>query len=89
MAFHRKTGETDADRVLEELGVAGVIRRDDLSPLFCRAAAALKSEFRRISLADCFALALARELDARFLTADHHELDAVAMMGRFDIAFIR
>jgi predicted nucleic acid-binding protein len=87
--FHRVLGRADADRILEELQVAGVIRRDDLSPLFCRSASILKSEFRRVSLADCFALALARELGAKLISADHHELDALAATGRFDITFIR
>jgi PIN domain nuclease of toxin-antitoxin system len=87
--FHRALGELDADRILEELDAAGVARRDDISRSFCRAAAALKSEFRRVSLADCFALTLARDLSARLVTADHHELDALVATGRFDVGFIR
>ena len=87
--FHRALGEADADRILEELQAAGLERREDMSSSFCRSASILKSEFRRISLADCFALALAQKLGAKLISADHHELDALAATGRFDIAFIR
>jgi predicted nucleic acid-binding protein len=87
--FHRILGEADADRVLEELRAVGIKRREDISPSFCRLVSALKSEFRRVSLADCFALALANDLGAKLLTSDHHELDALAATGRFEIVFIR
>ena len=83
--FHRVLGEANADRILEELQAAGVMRRDDIS----RSVSVLKSEFRRVSLADCFALALAHDLGAKLMSADHHELDALAATGRFDIVFIR
>ena len=87
--FHRVLGEANADRILEELQAAGVMRRDDISRSFCRSVSVLKSEFRRVFLADCFALALAHDLGAKLMSADHHELDALAATGRFDIVFIR
>ena len=87
--FHRVLGEADADRILEELQAAGIERREDLSPSFCRSVSILKSEFRRVSLSDCFALVLAHNLGAKLMSTDHHELDALAATGRFDITFIR
>jgi predicted nucleic acid-binding protein len=87
--FHRILGEAAADRILEELRAVGIKRREDISQSFCRLASAFKSEFRRVSLADCFALALASDLGAKLLTSDHHELDALAATGRFEIVFIR
>ncbi len=47
----------------------------------------IKSVARRISLADCCGLVLGRRLDATLLTADHHEMDALARDYR--IQFIR
>jgi uncharacterized protein with PIN domain len=87
--FHRSLGEAEADRILEELQAAGITRREDISQSFCRLVSALKSEFRRISLADCFALALAKDAGAKLLTSDHHELDTLATTGRFKIVFVR
>ncbi len=87
--FHRTLGEADADRILEELRTVGIHRREDISHSFCRLVSSLKSEFRRVSLADCFALALASDLGAKLVSSDHHELDVLAATGRFEIVFIR
>jgi predicted nucleic acid-binding protein len=54
-----------------------------------RAAGKLKAEWRRISLADCFALALALGENGTLLTADHHELDRLAQEAIAPIRFIR
>ena len=42
----------------------------------------------RLSLADCFALALKRKNNAELLS-DHHEFDAVVASGESGIVFIR
>ncbi len=49
----------------------------------------LKAEWRRISLADCFALALAIREKATLVTSDHHELDRIAETGLCPFRFIR
>jgi uncharacterized protein with PIN domain len=49
----------------------------------------LKAEWRRISLADCFALALAIREGGTLVTSDHHELDPIANAGVCSIRFIR
>lgn len=49
----------------------------------------LKAQLRRISLADCFAMALALEEQGILVTADHHEFDPVAAAGLCRINFIR
>jgi predicted nucleic acid-binding protein len=53
-----------------------------------RDAATLKVLFR-LSVSDSLGLALARRLGCPFLTADHHELDAIASSGAADTSFIR
>jgi len=49
----------------------------------------LKAEWRRVSLADCFALALAIREGGTLVTSDHHELDPIAAAGACPIRFIR
>ena len=49
----------------------------------------LKAEHRRVSLADCCALALARRLGARLVTADRHEFEPILSAGISQIEFIR
>lgn len=74
---------------IEELELAGLIERRDLDVPFREDVAQLKADWRRVSLADCCGLALARRLDAQFVTADHHELDVLADAGVCQIHFFR
>lgn len=52
-------------------------------------AAALKAHWRKVSLADCFALALARQSGGTLFTSDHHEMDPLVAAGVQGIAFFR
>jgi len=54
-----------------------------------RQAGTLKAIHRRVSLADCFAIALAQTLGATLITADHHEFDALLDKAVREIKFIR
>ena len=47
------------------------------------------AQWKRISMADCFGLALARRLDADFYTADRHELEILQQAKVAKIQFIR
>lgn len=62
---------------------------DETSPDLWKRAAQLKSQYRRISLADCFGVALAGVLNAPFWTSDRHELTALADASVAKIHFIR
>jgi predicted nucleic acid-binding protein len=44
---------------------------------------------RRVSLADCFAVALALRENGTVITSDHHEFDPLAAAGICPIQFIR
>lgn len=68
---------------------AGLRCHSDLDAAPWMDAGHLKAVHRRVSLADCFGLALARRLGAVFVTSDHHELDALKQLGVCDIEFIR
>ncbi len=86
---HRRGGPEVARSALADLAMLGILARPDLSPTFWQAAGVLKSEYRRISLADCLAIVLAQTLDAELLTADHHEFDRLAGESLCRIRFVR
>ncbi len=73
----RGTDVSTARATIAKFVEGGLIERPDLDAAFREDVAQLKSDWRRVSLADCCGLALARRLDAEFVTADHHELDVL------------
>jgi hypothetical protein len=50
---------------------------------------AVKVNHGRLSIANCFAAALARRRDCPLRTADHHEMDALLGTGIVGLRFIR
>jgi len=87
--IHRRSGEEDASALEEILATIGVEIVETIPSALWRAAGKLKAEWRRVSLADCFALALALLENGTVLTSDHHELDAIAQAAICPIRFIR
>jgi PIN domain nuclease of toxin-antitoxin system len=85
----RSEGEKAARETVSMLVAAGIEIRLDMDSECWQAAGRLKAELRRVSLADCFCLALAIRLDAEVVTADHHEFDKVVQQGLHPIRFIR
>lgn len=83
------TGQTEAEAALARLEAVGIEFVDLMDAALWQDAARLKSEFVRVSLADCFGVALARRLGGEFLTSDRHELEALATAGAADFTFIR
>ena len=86
---YRRSSKQDAVRMVEEFLDLGVVLRDDMDPEFWQDAGELKAIHKRVSLADCCAIALAKRLDAELVTSDHHELDALAEQGACKILFFR
>ena len=86
--FLRAADEATATQVLLDLDSVGLIERSDIGRPFWRRVGALKPR-GRISLADCFCLALSQELGATLVTSDHHEYDAIVPLGICPIRFIR
>lgn len=78
-----------ANRAIQLLTAAGVIVREDMDVTFWQDAGRLKARLVRVSLADCYCLALARRTGSDVLTADHHEFDALVPQGICPIRFIR
>ena len=84
----RERGEEYAEHVMTKLAGLGLQISEHMDPTFWRQAGQHKAIIRRLSLADCFCLALAERLEARIITKDH-EFDPVAQQGIADIQFIR
>ena len=87
--FDRNAGNRAANDVQPRLAAIGVQTATATDETLWQDAARLKSQFRRVSLADCFGVALARRLDAEFLTADRHGLEALDAAGVANFTFIR
>ncbi len=88
--FDALAGEHFADQALARVEGTGVqIVGDETFPDLWKRAAALKSTYRRVSLADCFGVALAIELSAPFWSSDRHELQVLHDAGAVQVHFFR
>ncbi|MBW3623381.1 MAG: PIN domain-containing protein [Armatimonadetes bacterium] len=87
--FFRSQGEAAAQAAITALYGAGVQSREDMDPEFWQTVGRLKVSPGRISLADCFLLALALRTGGEVVTADHHEFDRLVPLGLCPIRFIR
>lgn len=86
--FRRRSDEATAGAAIADLLADGVVERKDLSRRFWQVVGKHKAR-GRISLADCFCIALAQELSAELVTSDHHEFDPLVPLGLCPIKFIR
>lgn len=86
---YRNAGETQAQSILSDLRTVHVIERNDFDPAFWQEVGRLKAIHRKVSLADCCAIALTNRAGATLFTSDHHELDSIAALGVCPITFIR
>lgn len=76
-------------KALDALVEQGLVIREDMDTAFWRQAGDYKATIHRVSLADCFAIALANRIGGALVTSDHHEFDAIATQGICRIRFIR
>jgi PIN domain nuclease of toxin-antitoxin system len=86
----RCCGNEAAEDLLAKLIETGLSIRSDMDIDFWKAAGSLK-ERGRISLADCFAVALTVRENAVLLTSDHHEFEPLLATVDFSakVQFIR
>lgn len=87
--IYRRGGEKDASALEDILATTGIELVETISTALWRTAGKLKAEWRRVSLADCLALALALQEKGTVLTSDHRELDPIAQAAVCPIRFIR
>lgn len=86
--FYRSGGANEASSAIADLVRIGVVEDSTVTGAWQRAGA-LKAVYRRVSLADCFAIELVRRTGGSLLTADHHEFDALMEQNLCSITFIR
>lgn len=78
-------GSESLESMLAAIGFEIVTDTRSLWP----AAGRLKAGLRRVSLADCFAMALALQEGGALVSTDHHELDPVQAAGVCSVLFVR
>jgi hypothetical protein len=88
-AFFRASNQDAAEEAISDLFGLGVEERADMDSEFWRYVGRIKAVHRKVSPADCCALALARLLDAGLVSADRHEFEPILSAGICQIEFIR
>ena len=84
----RDSDEATARQAIGDLQAVGLIVRSDIDEPFWREVGQLKAR-GRISLADCFCVALAVRVSGQVVTSDHGEFDPLVPLGLCSILFIR
>jgi PIN domain nuclease of toxin-antitoxin system len=87
--FWRAATQEAAESAITDLIALGIVERNDMDSEFWREVGHLKAIHRRVSLADCCALALANRLDAILVSADRHEFEPLLAAGICRIELIR
>jgi len=85
----RRGGREYASGIINRLVMAGVFVRDDMDTGFWQAAGDIKAAHARVSLADCFCIALANRLGVEVWTTDRHEFEPIAEKQLCKVRFIR
>jgi PIN domain nuclease of toxin-antitoxin system len=85
----RDGGASAGGEAVRKTVAAGVEIREDMDEAFWKLIGQLKVSPGKVSLADCFALALAIRVSGTLVTADHHEMDKIVPLGLCSFLFIR
>ncbi len=84
----RDKDESEARSAVEDLTSRGLIVREDIDQAFWQDVGRHKAA-NNISLADCFAIALANRADGEVVTSDRHEFEPIEQQGICRVTFIR
>lgn len=87
--FLRSSDVRTARMAIDDLERTGIQARRDMSRAYWLRVGGLKGSIRKISLADCFALALSEKLIGDVVTSDHHEFDPLVEAKLARVTFIR
>jgi PIN domain nuclease of toxin-antitoxin system len=87
--FWRASNQDTAEAAITDLMGVGVGERTDMDSEFWREVGRLKAVHRKVSLADCCALALAERLGANLVSADRREFEPLLAARICQIEFIR
>lgn len=84
----RRDASTQLDSLFADVDALGIRVETQLGFELIDRAGRLKAHWRRVSLADCVALALAEQLGGSLVTTDHHEFDPLSAAGH-SVVFLR
>jgi PIN domain nuclease of toxin-antitoxin system len=87
--FLKAEDENVAQKAINDLEKYGLIFREDMDQEFWKEVGSYKAGIKRVSLADCFAIALTNREQAVLVTSDHHEFDHIFEQGICQVMFIR
>jgi predicted nucleic acid-binding protein len=87
--FVRTSDLRTAKSAIRDLSRVGVHSRRDIGRRVWQRVGELKGSIRRVSLADCFAVALAKSLKAPVVTSNHREFDPLVARNVCRVIFIR
>lgn len=86
-------GKSGAEEMLHDVQIAGIATRTDLDIAFWKDAGELIAKRRlagaSLPLGDALGVALARRLEAEFVTADRAEIEPLEREGLVSVIFIR
>ena len=86
--FRREHGNEYAEIILNSV-INSVVEISDISIAVLKEAGRIKSDYRRLSLADSVALAEATTRDCYIVTSDHHEMNILDNAGVAKFLWIR
>lgn len=85
----RRTDVATARQDMAALLTSGLVLRTDMDTAFWQSVGELKVNPGKLSFADCFGLALAKQENGTLVTSDHHEFDPIVPLNLCPILFIR
>jgi len=86
--FRREHGKEYADTILNSV-INSIVEISDISIETLVEAGRIKSQYRRISLADSIVLAETSNRNGTLVTSDHHEMDVLDKAGIVKFLWIR
>lgn len=86
--FLRSSDEVAAKSAINDVNLIGIVTREDLDSQLWQEAGRYKVS-EKVSLADCFAMALTNRVGAELVTSDHHEFEPIAANGVCSNRFFR
>ncbi len=86
--FYRKGGESAAESIVADVGKLPIRIEDRVSPALLRETGKVKATYR-VSLADAFAVGVARVRGAILVSCDHAELEPLETAGEVQVLWAR
>ena len=87
--FLKSESKDVANEAIWDIKKQGLIFREDMDSEFWQEVGSYKALIKKVSLADCFAIALANREQATLVTSDHHEFDYIFQHEFCRVMFIR